>query len=28
VNRKIDLPGAPDLRNFDAFFYAAMAASQ
>ena len=28
VNRKIDLPGAPELRNFDAFFYAAMAASQ
>ena len=28
VNRRIDLPGAPELRNFDAFFYAAMAASQ
>ena len=28
VNRKIDLPSAPELRNFDAFFYAAMAASQ
>jgi len=28
VNRKIDLPGAPELRNFDAFFYAAIAASQ
>ena len=28
VNRRIDLPDAPDLRNFDAFFYAAMAASQ
>ncbi|MGC6452839.1 MAG: phosphonoacetate hydrolase [Candidatus Puniceispirillaceae bacterium] len=28
VNRRIDLPSAPDLRNFDAFFYAAMAAAQ
>ncbi len=28
VNRKIDLPDAPVLRNFDAFFYAALAASQ
>ena len=28
VNRRIDLPDAPELRNFDAFFYAAMAASQ
>ena len=28
VNRRIDLPDAPKLRNFDAFFYAAMAASQ
>jgi len=27
VNRKIDLPGAPVLRNFDAFFYAAAAAA-
>lgn len=27
VNRKIDLPDAPDLRNFDAFFYAATAAA-
>lgn len=26
VNRKIDLPSAPDLRNFDAFFYACAAA--
>jgi len=28
VNRRIDLPDAPQLRNFDAFFYAAIAASQ
>jgi len=28
VNRRIDLPSAPELRNFDAFFYAAIAASQ
>ena len=28
VNRVIDLPDAPVLRNFDAFFYAAMAAAQ
>ncbi|MEP2532182.1 phosphonoacetate hydrolase [Shimia sp.] len=27
VNRVIDLPGAPVLRNFDAFFYAATAAA-
>ncbi len=27
VNRKIDLPGAPTLRNFDAFFYATTAAA-
>jgi len=27
VNRKIDLPGAPALRNFDAFFYACAAAA-
>ena len=27
VNRKINLPGAPDLRNFDAFFYASIAAN-
>ena len=27
VNRKIDLPGAPVLRNFDAFFYATTAAA-
>ena len=27
VNRKIDLPNAPTLRNFDAFFYAAAAAA-
>ncbi len=27
VNRKLDLPGAPTLRNFDAFFYAAKAAA-
>ena len=27
VNRKIDLPSAPTLRNFDAFFYAATAAA-
>ncbi len=27
VNRKIDLPDAPVLRNFDAFFYAAAAAA-
>lgn len=28
VNRKIDLPGAPVLRNFDAFFYATTAAAK
>lgn len=28
VNRKIDLPDAPELRNFDAFFYACAAAAQ
>ncbi len=28
VNRKIDLPGKPELRNFDAFFYATTAAAQ
>ena len=28
VNRKIDLPTAPQLRNFDAFYFAAMAASK
>lgn len=28
VNRKIDLGNAPDLRNFDAFFYATVAAAQ
>jgi len=28
VNRKIDLPAAPSLRNFDAFHFAAIAASQ
>lgn len=28
VNRRIDLPDAPELRNFDAFYYAALAASQ
>jgi len=28
VNRKIELPSAPTLRNFDAFHYAAIAASQ
>ena len=28
VNRKIDLPAAPTLRNFDAFHFAAIAASQ
>jgi phosphonoacetate hydrolase len=28
VNRKIDLPDAPTLRNFDAFYYAAKAAAQ
>jgi phosphonoacetate hydrolase len=29
VNRKLpDLPAAPELRNFDAFYYAAMAAAQ
>ena len=27
VNRRLDLPDAPDLRNFDAFFYACQAAS-
>lgn len=28
VNRRLDLPDAPELRNFDAFFYATMAAAQ
>ena len=28
VNRKIDLPAAPTLRNFDAFYFAAIAAAQ
>ncbi|XDZ66060.1 phosphonoacetate hydrolase [Alphaproteobacteria bacterium LSUCC0684] len=28
VNRRIDLPSAPELRNFDAFFYAAIAAAE
>lgn len=28
VNRRLNLPDAPELRNFDAFFYAAMAAAQ
>jgi len=28
VNRWLDLPNAPDLRNFDAFFYAATAAAR
>jgi len=28
VNRRIDLPSAPELRNFDAFYYAAIAAAQ
>ena len=28
VNRKIDLPSAPELRNYDAFYYAAKAAAQ
>ncbi len=27
VNRRIDLPRAPELRNFDALFYSAMAAA-
>ena len=27
INRKIDLPSSPELRNFDAFYYAALAAS-
>ncbi|PVA10331.1 phosphonoacetate hydrolase [Pelagivirga sediminicola] len=27
VNRRIDLPGKPELRNFDAFFYATTAAA-
>jgi phosphonoacetate hydrolase len=27
VNRKINLPRAPELRNFDAFFYASIAAN-
>ncbi len=27
VNRKLDLPGAPELRNFDAFFHATRAAA-
>ncbi len=27
VNRVIDLPNAPELRNFDAFFYATTAAA-
>lgn len=28
VNRKLDLPSKPELRNFDAFFYACTAAAQ
>ena len=28
VNRRIDLPAAPELRNYDAFYYAAIAAAQ
>jgi len=28
VNRRIDLPSAPELRNYDAFYYAAIAAAQ
>ncbi|MCR8726212.1 phosphonoacetate hydrolase [Frigidibacter sp. ROC022] len=28
VNRRIELPSAPDLRNFDAFFYATTAAAR
>ncbi len=28
VNRELDLPNAPQLRNFDAFFYATMAAAR
>jgi phosphonoacetate hydrolase len=28
VNRKIDLPASPSLRNFDAFHYAAIAAAR
>ena len=28
VNRRLDMPGAPSLRNFDAFSYACMAAAQ
>lgn len=28
VNRRLELPAAPELRNFDAFFYAATAAAQ
>jgi phosphonoacetate hydrolase len=28
VNRELDLPNAPELRNFDAFFYATTAAAQ
>ena len=27
VNRPLDMPGAPALRNFDAFFYACTAAA-
>jgi len=27
VNRVLDLPGKPELRNFDAFYYAARAAA-
>ena len=27
VNRRIDIASAPELRNFDAFYYAALAAS-
>ncbi|MBV7331844.1 phosphonoacetate hydrolase [Chloroflexi bacterium TSY] len=28
VNRKLDLPSGPELRNFDAFYYAAQAAAE
>ncbi|MEQ8877080.1 MAG: phosphonoacetate hydrolase [Phycisphaerales bacterium] len=28
VNRRLDLPDAPELRNFDAFYFATMAAAQ
>ena len=27
VNRVLDVPGAPELRNFDAFYYATRAAA-